>query len=129
MRGDSGGIGVICRNNCCENVASALIIIVKAVHKMEMIALKKPKATTGENVKMGVGLALAIMGVLMLLSIVLFLPGIGAFLVGFLLIRSGRPKEVITCAQCGGDVIAAFGEKQAKCEHCNTVHPIAWSKK
>ena len=95
---------------------------------MEMIALRKPKASIGQSLIIAIGLILAVAGLLMMLSIILFLPGVGAFLIGFLMIWFNRPKETITCRQCSGNVTARLGDKQAKCEHCNTVHPITWTK-
>lgn len=95
---------------------------------MEMITLKTKKPTLAESLRMGSGVLLLVTGVLAMLSIVGFLPGIGLFLVGYLLMHFGRPKVEITCASCGGTTIARSGEKKAKCEHCETVQPIKWTK-
>lgn len=95
---------------------------------MEMITLKNKKPTFGQSVKMGIGVFLLIIGVLSMLSIVGFLPGIGFFLVGYLLMHFGRPKVAINCANCGGEIEARQGEKKAKCEHCETANPIKWTK-
>ena len=95
---------------------------------MEMITVQNRKPTGGETVMLAIGALLFFAGILMMISLILFLPGIGAFLVGFLLMYFGRPKAIIECTNCGGDVIARLNDKQAKCEHCDTVHPITWKK-
>ena len=59
---------------------------------MEMITLKTKKPTLAESLRMGSGVLLLVTGILAMLSIVGFLPGIGLFLVGYLLMHFGRPK-------------------------------------
>ena len=95
---------------------------------MEMITLKKQNPNAAEILRMGSGLVLLVAGLLSAVTIVGLLPGIGLVIVGFLLLYFGRPKTIIKCNNCGGDVPARLEDKQAKCEHCDTIHPIKWTK-
>lgn len=97
-------------------------------NKIDVINLDTPKPS-GKGYALIIGGALLMLvGLLMCLSIILILPGIGALLIGFFLMYGGLPREEVECRACGQSVGVRSGFKQAKCGGCNTVTPVKWNK-
>lgn len=95
---------------------------------IEVTELVQPKLTAGKGTKASVGMMLFVLGILSMVSIIGFLPGIGLFYVGFLMMRSGLPTQEIACQSCELPVTARVGEKTAECAACGTKNPIVWVK-
>ena len=75
------------------------------------------------------GLALAVVGVLCMLTIILILPGIGAVLIGLVVAIASVPKVDIDCPVCGIDNKIPLKSKQLKCEGCDNSTPVRWLKR
>src|SRR5690625_822250 len=97
------------------------------MRKIEVLTLEKPRITF-KSVGAVVGLTLAIAGIFMMFTIILILPGIGAFLSGILLAYAFLPSAKTTCPACDLEIKAKLGVKNTKCEHCETTIPIKWKK-
>lgn len=97
-------------------------------NKIDVINLNTPKPSAKGYVFIIGGAAIMLVGLIMCLSIVLLLPGLGAFLIGFLLMYGGLPRTEVECRACGQAVGVRSGFKQAKCGGCNTVTPVKWNK-
>ena len=75
------------------------------------------------------GLALAMIGVLCMLTIILILPGIGAVLIGLVVAIISVPKAELSCPVCGIENKIPLNSKQLKCEGCDSHTPVKWVKR
>lgn len=98
-------------------------------NKIEVRTLEKPKFKTGSMGKFVTGAFLLFFGVILMITIIGILPGIGLFIGGFMMMWFGLPTVDIECYACGSEVKARQDVKQAKCEHCNTINPVKWVKR
>ena len=73
-----------------------------------------------------VGLTFAGIGVLFMISIIMFIPGIFAVLTGMAIAVLFTPKAHVECPNCGTDNKVAIRKKGMACEGCSTVTPIEW---
>lgn len=97
-------------------------------NKIDVINLDTPEPSAKGYALIIGGIAFMVAGLLMCLSIILLLPGLGALLIGFLLMYGGLPRKDVECRACGQAVGVRMGFKQAKCGGCNTVTPVKWNK-
>lgn len=74
------------------------------------------------------GLILVILGVLMLPTLVLTLPGIGAIIIGLVVMMMNLPKVPVKCPACGLDTKAEYNGKNFTCDKCQTLTPLQWIK-
>src|SRR5690625_1412086 len=95
--------------------------------KIESVLLEEPKIGL-RAIPLLLGGALAVIGIIMCISIVLILPGIGLFLIGTLVAYSAVPKQSVDCPACGSELKARMNEKGVKCEGCGTRTPIKRSE-
>ena len=95
--------------------------------KIESVLLEEPKIGL-RAIPLLLGGALAVIGIIMCISIVLILPGLGLFLIGTLVAYSAIPKQSVDCPACGSELKARMNEKGVKCEGCGTRTPIKWNK-
>lgn len=92
--------------------------------KIEVVTLEKP---TDTPIALIVGSVIALAGIIMMLTIVLILPGIGTLLTGGAIAYANIPTAKTPCPACDLEIKAKSGEKNVKCPHCETVTPIIWA--
>ena len=93
------------------------------------IKVNNPLLTKGNIVRsLGaiVGLTFAGIGVLFMISIIMFIPGIFAVLVGMVIAVLSAPKASVECPSCGTENKVTIRKKGFTCEGCSTVTPIEW---
>src|SRR5690625_7960012 len=89
------------------------------MNKIESVLLEEPKIGL-RAIPLLLGGALAVIGIIMCISIVLILPGLGLFLIGTLVAYSAIPKQAVDCPACGSELKARMNEKGVKCEGSGT---------
>ncbi len=99
------------------------------VNKIDSMELSVPpiKENIGSYVGIVIGLSFAGIGVLMLLSLILFIPGIFAVLIGLVVAVLCSPKLSVKCPLCDTESKVALKSKQLKCEGCDNITPLKWS--
>lgn len=101
------------------------------MEKVTPIDVQKPKLTmknAGRSTGLLIGLILFGIGVLMMVSIVLFIPGIFGVLVGGVISVMSVPKTDIKCPACDYVNKAAPPTAGVECERCKTNLPVKWVK-
>lgn len=99
--------------------------------KIEVLTVEEPRMTfkmftqTGGSI---FGLVLAGFGVLLMLTIIGILPGIGAVIIGLVIAVMNAPKTPIVCPACGLETSAPLKSKKLECESCATITPLRWVK-
>lgn len=96
------------------------------------LLVEKPKNPFGDSkmnvVGLVIGIGLTALGLLMMVTIILFIPGIFGVMIGLVMIVMNAPKTLVNCPSCGTENKAVLKSKQVKCEGCDTVTPLRWSK-
>jgi len=72
------------------------------------------------------GLIFAIISAIMMLTIVLFIPGIFGVLIGLVVAILSAPKTPVNCPYCLTENKATFKAKSFKCDGCAETVPIRW---
>ena len=103
---------------------------VVAEPRIESLTVTIPPARENIGRMIGVicGLSLAGIGVIMMISIVLFIPGIFGVLIGLVTTVLSTPKTSAICPACSTENKVALKAKQLKCEGCETTTPLKWKK-
>jgi flagellar biosynthesis component FlhA len=83
---------------------------------MENLTLKKPN-----SFKLSLGVLLFIAGILLMISIIGFLPGIFILLVSVVFLM-----KTTECPKCKSKMGILTNSKNAKCKTCNSVFILAW---
>lgn len=99
--------------------------------RIEVLTLEKPRLNLRDafsSIGAFFGITLAILGVLMMITIILFIPGIGLFLAGTTLAYGSLPRKKSDCPVCSLELKAKLNAKNTKCQHCETIVPIKWIK-
>ena len=99
---------------------------------IEPIKLEKPKVTlknAGRSVGFIIGLAVFTIGIIMMMSLILILPGVFGVLVGLVVLVMNVPKAEVECPSCGYTNKAAPPKPSVECERCKNNIPIEWVKK
>lgn len=102
------------------------------MNKIKPIEIKKPKVTlknAGRSTGFIIGLAIFTIGIIMMMTIILILPGIFGVLVGLVMLVMNVPKAEVECPSCGYDNKAAPPKASVECERCKNNIPIKWVKK
>src|SRR5690625_1324130 len=97
------------------------------MNKIDRVLLEDPNIGL-RAIAFMLGGALAVIGIIMCTSIILFLPGLGLFLIGTLVAYDAVPKQSVDCPACGTELKARMNEIGVKCEGCGTRTPIKWNK-
>ena len=98
---------------------------------VEVVTVEEPKITLKMIMQSGgslFGLILMAIGVLLMITIIGILPGIGAVLLGGVIAIMSMPKTPVNCPACGLDTPAPFKAKNMTCENCETLTPLKWVK-
>ena len=100
------------------------------VKTIEVVEVEIPdiKQSAGSLIGSIIGIIIAITGVIMMLSIILILPGIGAVLIGLVMAVKFAPKAIVNCPACGVENKPPIKSKQLVCEGCGTKTPLKWKK-
>lgn len=100
-----------------------------SVNKIESMAVSVPpvKENIGRIIGIIIGLTFAGIGVLMMLSLILFIPGIFAVLIGLFVAVLCTPKLSVKCPLCDTESNVVLKSKQLKCEGCDNITPLRWS--
>lgn len=99
--------------------------------KIEVVTVEEPKISIKlltQSVGAVIGLALMLIGILLMITIIGILPGIGALLLGGVIAVLNMPKTSVRCPACGLDSPAPLKAKNMSCESCETVTPLKWVK-
>lgn len=99
----------------------------KETNKIEVLTVKESAPSAGNvfrTIAVILGLLLILVGVIMIVSIILILPGLGLFITGTVRAALNVPKKAVDCPACGLEVKVALKSKNMKCDHCETVTPI-----
>src|SRR5690625_7182115 len=74
------------------------------------------KKSLGQTLGVATGFTIAGIGVLMMISLVLFIPGIFGVLIGLVIAVASTPKTGIDCPLCGTETPVPLKSKKLKCE-------------
>jgi len=99
------------------------------MNKIKSIELEVPNMGLFRGVFVGLGGLLLTVGIIMMFTIVLILPGAGAFLVGTVFVYFLSPTVDAVCPACDSDISVRVYSRGHKCEACDTKTPIKWRKK
>ena len=75
-----------------------------------------------------IGLLLALIGVIMMFTIVMFIPGIFTVLVGLVVAYISLPKNKVVCRDCGTENSVQLFAKGVDCEGCKERMVLRWKK-
>lgn len=100
------------------------------MRNIEIIEVSAPPArkNIGRAIGTIIGLAIAIIGIIMALSIVLIIPGIMAVATGTIIAVLSAPKASVICPACSTENRVTLKSKSMKCEGCATITPLKWPK-
>src|SRR5690625_879069 len=96
--------------------------------KIKSIELEEPKLGA-RSIPVLIGALLAIAGIIMCFTVILILPGLGAFLVGLLIVYAGVASVISECPRCDTEIKVRMFNKGIECEGCGTKSPVKWNKR
>lgn len=99
--------------------------------KVELLELEIPKLTLGNGIRsvmMIAGIVTVIIGALLMLTIILFLPGMSLMLLGLVMFVLNAPKSPVICPSCEYENKSYPPIPSVKCDRCKTNIPIKWIK-
>lgn len=100
--------------------------------KERLITLKSPEASAKNTIgAVGVlaGFSMAVLGAILMVTIIGLLPGIGLLLTGSLIIYLSSPKVATNCPACDKEIKAIYPFEKTKCDRCDTKIPVEWEKR
>lgn len=102
-----------------------------SINKIETLTVDIPPFTSNVGRLIGVifGLVITLISSIMIVSLVLFIPGMFGALTGLFLIVICAPKADVNCPACNTDNKVILASKQLKCEGCDTSTPLRWNNK
>lgn len=97
-------------------------------NNIEVKTLSLTKFPAKSIIGMLFGGLFALLGVIFMITIILFLPGIFGVLIGFLIMYASVPSVTTECRACSQPVRVKVNVKNAECPSCKTANPVVWAK-
>lgn len=77
-----------------------------------------------------VGIFTMIVGLVISLTLILFVPGFLLIFVGYSWYEGlGKPKQVVSCNYCHNEQKAVAKSKRLECVYCKSITPLKWVKR
>lgn len=98
---------------------------------MELIKISEKEVMKKNKLRMiglFTGLAIAGLGLLMMISIILIIPGVFGVLVGLVISVMSIPKANVECPNCEYDNKVELKKASKECDRCKRNLPIEWTK-
>lgn len=99
------------------------------LNKIEALELEKPTMGFFRGIFVSLGSLLILSGIIMMFTIILILPGAGAFLIGTVVTYFIAPATKADCPACDMELSVRVGSRGIKCDGCGTKSPVRWQKK
>lgn len=99
--------------------------------KIKIIEVEKPRmnlANVARSTGMLIGLIIFGIGIVMCLTIILFIPGLFAILIGLVVFVLNAPKAKVVCPACEFENKAIAASNSVECDRCKTNIPIKWKE-
>lgn len=102
--------------------------MMSTTERIEVKTLTAPKMPAKNLFGILFGGLFALLGVIFMITIILFIPGIFGVLIGFVVMVMSVPKVSTECRACGQPVSVKVNAKSGECPSCKTANPVVWEK-
>lgn len=96
--------------------------------QIEVKTLSLPKYPAKNIIGLLFGGGVLLLGIVFMITIILFLPGIFGVLIGFLIMYASVPSVETECRACSQPVRVKLNVKSGVCPSCKTANPVVWAK-